>query len=104
MFTRPSDFFDTEGPMTEHTIRRGLRKLEFFPARGEDEATAEARVEFASDAPLPAGELVEISLGLRDGKLRSLVGVPRLIERQGQAASQGEYLYRLSGQITEHPG
>lgn len=89
--------------MAALTIRGGLRKLEFISVGGDDSDTsAEARVEFARESPLPAGERVEISLGLREGKLRSLVGVPQLLEEAKAAAQRTEYRYRLHGQITEH--
>jgi hypothetical protein len=87
--------------MAELNIRTGLRKLEFISVGGNDsDSSTEARVEFAREAPLPEGERVQISLGLREGKLRSLVGVPLLLE-QAAVASRTEYRYRLHGQITE---
>jgi hypothetical protein len=90
---------EVEINMAALTIRSGLRKLEFI-SFGDDAETAEARVEFARESPLPEGERVQISLGMREGKLRSLVGVPLLLERSA-AASRTEYRYRLHGQITE---
>jgi hypothetical protein len=87
--------------MAALTIQGGLRKLEFISFGEDSGASAEARIEFARESPLPAGERVQISLGMREGKLRSLVGVPQLLEER-QAAAQGvEYRYRLHGQITE---
>jgi hypothetical protein len=86
--------------MAELRILSGLRKLEFVAAEEDGEEIARARVEFARESPLPAGERVLISLGMREGKLRTLVGVPLLITERATAA-RGEYLYRLSGQITE---
>ena len=86
--------------MTELTIRSGLRKLEFICVGDNSDTSAEARVEFARESPLPEGERVQISLGMREGKLRSLVGVPLLLE-QAAVASRTEYRYRLHGQITE---
>ncbi len=86
--------------MAALTIRKGLRKLEFISFGDDSEGAAEARVEFARESPLPEGERVQISLGMREGKLRSLVGVPFLIE-QAAIASRTEYRYRLHGQITE---
>ena len=83
------------------TIQGGLRKLEFISVGDDSDPTAEARVEFARESPLPAGERVQISLGMREGKLRSLVGVPFLLEEQTAAAQGTEYRYRLHGQITE---
>jgi hypothetical protein len=87
--------------MAALTIRGGLRKLEFISLGEDSDASAEARIEFARESPLPAGERVQISLGMREGKLRSLVGVPLLLEERAQAASRTEYRYRLHGQITE---
>lgn len=86
--------------MAALTIRGGLRKLEFISVGDDSDPTAEARIEFARESPLPAGERVQISLGMREGKLRSLVGVPFLLEEQ-TAAQRTEYRYRLHGQITE---
>jgi hypothetical protein len=85
--------------MAALTIQSGLRKLEFI-SFGDDSETSEARVEFARESPLPEGERVHILLGMRAGKLRSLVGVPLLLE-QSTAAAHTEYRYRLHGQITE---
>jgi hypothetical protein len=88
--------------MAELRICKGLRKLEFIASYDESEEPARARIEFAREAPLPDGEPVHISLGLREGKLRTLVGVPSLVREQ-TASAHREYLYRLSGQITEQP-
>jgi hypothetical protein len=87
--------------MAALTIQGGLRKLEFISFGDDSDGSAEARVEFARESPLPAGEPVQISLGLREGKLRSLVGVPQLLEERAHAPSHTEYRYRLHGQITE---
>jgi len=86
--------------MAELEIRRGLRKLEFISAEEDRETAEQASVEFARESPLPAGERVVISLGMRAGKLRTLIGVPQLITEEA-AAARSEYLYRLSGHITE---
>jgi hypothetical protein len=86
--------------MAELTICSGLRRLEFIAAEEDGEEISHARVEFARESPLPDGERVLISLGMREGKLRTLVGVPQLITERASAA-RGEYLYRLSGQIKE---
>jgi hypothetical protein len=100
-FTRPRHFSTMkDARMAELTICRGLRKLEFMSADDEGEEIAHARIEFAREAPLPDGEPVHISLGMREGKLRTLVGVPHLVKEHA-APSRREYLYRLSGQITE---
>ena len=86
--------------MAELTICRGLRKLEFISPAEEGEAAAHASIEFAREAPLPDGEPVHISLGMREGKLRTLSGVPHLV-MEHTAPARREYLYRLFGQITE---
>ncbi len=52
--------------MAALTIQNGLRKLEFI-SFGDDAETSEARVEFARESPLPEGERVYISLGMRAG-------------------------------------
>jgi hypothetical protein len=87
--------------MAELTIYRGLRKLEFIPGSGEEDASGHARVEFARESPLPPDTCVHISLGMRAGKLRTLTGVAHLIEPRAPATSGREYLYRVFGQITE---
>jgi hypothetical protein len=85
-------------------ISRGLRKLEFDPVERNRGESTQARVEFARPAPLQPGETVHIPLGMRDGRLRAVVGVPQLIEKKAAAESrQHEYVYRLSGLIDEVP-
>jgi hypothetical protein len=90
--------------MTPLEICSGLRRLEFDRrecAAGED---SRASVEFARDAPLPTGEPVHVPLGVRDGRLRALVGVPRFVGKKAAASSsRDEYLYRISGVISELP-
>jgi hypothetical protein len=85
--------------MATINICRGLRKLEFESA-AEHAVDVQARVEFSRSEPLEQGVTVHVPLGLRDGKLRALIGVPRLLEKGREDASR-EYLYRLSGPITE---
>jgi hypothetical protein len=85
--------------MTTINIRRGLRRLEFDSTRGPA-VDVQVRVEFSRDEPLAEGVTVHVPLGLRDGKLRALVGIPRLLEKGVQDASR-EYLYGLSGSVTE---
>jgi hypothetical protein len=77
-------------------ITEGLRKLEFVAGN-----RAEAHVEFARASPLSAGETAHLSLGMRDGRLRSLVGVPVLMEERTVSTGHTEYLYLLSGRISE---
>lgn len=79
------------------SIRRGLRSLEFDTPHDTERS---ARVEFSRHEPLPSGMSVHVPLGLRDGKVRVLIGVPRLIENKNGSASK-EYVYRLAGSITE---
>lgn len=81
------------------TISAGLRKLEFIPVQQDGEDGTHAQVEFARITPLPDGEYVHVPLGSREGKLRTLSGVPRLIAEK--SAGNPEYLYRVSGRITE---
>jgi hypothetical protein len=87
--------------MTAITISRGLRKLEFDSMRRAPEECAEACVEFALDAPLPPGESVRIPLGMRGGKLRVLVGIPLLLQKRSMESAPREYLYRVTGSISE---
>jgi hypothetical protein len=89
--------------MAAITICRGLRKLEFDSAHLTPEDRAEARVEFAVDDLLPPGESVHIPLGMRNGKLRALIGVPSLLEEQRAKSPAHEYLYRITGPISEYP-
>jgi hypothetical protein len=85
--------------MAELRIISGLRKMEF--SGGDPEGReGRAQVEFARPSRLPPGSPVHISLGMREGKLRALVGVPQLI-KEPAAGGGGEYLYRLFGPITE---
>jgi hypothetical protein len=85
-------------------ISRGLRRLEFDAGARNGGESAQAWVEFARSAPLEPGESVHIPLGMRDGRLRAVVGVPQLIEKTAAANSrQGEYVYRVSGLIDEVP-
>jgi hypothetical protein len=84
-------------------ISRGLRKLEFDPAERERGESSQAWVEFTRPAPLQPGESVHISLGMRDGRLRAVVGVPQLVEKKAASSCQPEYVYRISGLISEVP-
>lgn len=83
------------------TISTGLRKLEFMPQQEDGDADAHARVEFVRQSPLPEGECVHVPLGSRNGKLRTLSGVPLLIAKK--SSTNPEYLYGVSGRITEDP-
>lgn len=86
-------------------ISRGLTRLEFDPAARDRSESSQAWVEFTRDVPLAPGESVHVPLGMRDGRLRAVVGVPRLIEKKkgGASSRQPEYVYRISGLISEVP-
>jgi hypothetical protein len=86
-------------------ICSGLRKLESASPAGTSGENSQVSVEFARKEPLPSGESVHIPLGMRDGRLRVLIGVPRLVGKKGPTPSvQDEYLYRITGLISElHP-
>jgi hypothetical protein len=85
-------------------ISRGLRKLEFDPVERDRGESSHARVEFVRHAPLQPGETVHIPLGMRDGRLRAVIGVPQLVEKTADATSrQREYVYRITGLISEVP-
>ena len=85
-------------------ISRGLRRLEFDPAERDRGESSQAWVEFTRQAPLQPGEAVHVPLGMRDGRLRAVIGVPQLVEKPAAAASrQREYVYRVSGLISEVP-
>jgi len=88
--------------MAAITICRGLRKLEFDSARLAHEDRPEARVEFAVDDLLPPGESVHVPLGMRNGKLRALIGIPLLLEEQRARSSGHKYLYCITGPISEY--
>jgi hypothetical protein len=80
-------------------IRSGLRKLEFQGVRpnGDDE-DERVLVEFVSPHRFEPSQTVCISLGVRDGVVRQLVGTPMLVKEQ---AGKGgvEYYYRLQGSV-----
>lgn len=80
-------------------IRTGLRKLEFqgLHPNGDDE-DERVLVEFVSPKLLDAGQTVCISLGVRDGVVRQLIGQPMLVKEQA-AKSGVEYYYRLQGLV-----
>jgi len=82
-------------------IRSGLRKLEFQGAQpnGDDE-DERVLVEFVSARRLDAGQTVCISLGVRDGVVRQLIGQPMLVKEQ-PAKSGVEYYYRLQGSVAK---
>jgi hypothetical protein len=81
-------------------IRSGLRKLEFQGARAssEDEDNERVLVEFVHGSRLQADQTVCISLGVRDGVVRQLVGHPTLLQEQSGKAGT-EYYYRLHGAV-----
>jgi len=83
-------------------ICSGLRKLEFDSAERTAGEGSHASVEFAREAPLTPGEFVHVPLGLREGRLRALIGVPRLVGKKPTASSH-EYLYRITGFISDFP-
>ena len=86
--------------MATFNIHRGLRRMVFENSpRAADGARPTASVDFARDEPLPAGVSVRVPLGLRDGKMRALIGVPLLLDNDRPGSK--EYLYRLSGSISE---
>lgn len=78
-------------------IRSGLCKLEFTPEAGGSDHQR-ASVEFVRETPLATGEIVRIPLGRRDGCLRELSGLPRLMETKRLTLGR-QYLYRLSGAV-----
>jgi len=82
-------------------IRSGLRKLEFqgVHPNGDDE-DERVLVEFVSPNRLDAGQTVCISLGVRDGVVRELVGQPTLVKEQ-PAKGGVEYYYRLQGSVAK---
>lgn len=85
-------------------ICSGLRSLKFDSPELTPGESSQASVEFAREAPLPPGESVHIPLGMRDGRLRALIGVPRLVGKKGAASSlHPEYLYRITGLISDLP-
>jgi hypothetical protein len=86
--------------MAAITIRRGLRKLEFQAQGGSSEAGPYARVEFAWATRLPRGTSVEVPLGLRDGCLRALIGVPRLLGAD-ETSEPRQFRYQVSGPVSE---
>lgn len=86
-------------------IRSGLRKLEFHGSSStrDDEDAASALVEFVYLTRLDPFQTVRVSLGIRDGVERHLVGRPTLLTEQSNRGS-GEYYYRLYGAISKELG
>jgi hypothetical protein len=82
-------------------IRSGLRKLEFQGVHlsGDDE-DERVLVEFVSPNRLDATQTVCISLGVRDGVVRQLIGTPVLVKEQ-PGKSGVEYYYRLQGSVAK---
>jgi hypothetical protein len=85
--------------MTPIDIRSGLRKLE-FESPGVDDEAASALVEFVHTSRLDPHQTVRVSLGVRDGAERQLVGRPTLIKESSNRGG-GEYYYRLQGAIAK---
>ena len=80
-------------------IRSGLRKLEFQGARpNTDDEDEHVLVEFVSPTRFDPHQTVCISLGVRDGLVRQLIGHPTLVREQ-VAKSGVEYYYRLHGTV-----
>jgi hypothetical protein len=98
----PQPMASARNAMAPIQICSGLRSLEFDSAQRTPGESSQASVEFAREGPLPSGEPVCIPLGMRDGRLRVLIGVPRLLGRKA-ATSSHEYLYRITGLISELP-
>lgn len=89
--------------MTPLDIRSGLRKLEFGSSGDrDDDASDTALVEFVYPTRLDPHQTVRVSLGMRDGVERQLVGRPVLL-RESSNRGSGEYYYRLQGSIATEP-
>jgi hypothetical protein len=86
--------------MVYFEVRGGLRKLEFERAAGSHEA-AYAAIEFVHETLLPSGQRARIGLGMHNGVVREVVGIPELVKDNRTKAN--EYLYRLRGAITAAP-
>jgi hypothetical protein len=85
--------------MTPLEIRSGLRKLEFeTPGGRNDDENETVLVEFVHATRIDPHQTVRISLGVRDGVERQLIGRPTLISEQSNRGG-GEYYYRLYGVI-----
>jgi hypothetical protein len=80
-------------------IRSGLRRLEFqgVHPNGDDE-DERVLVEFVSPRRLDDGQTVCISLGVRDGVVRQLIGQPMLV-MELPAMGGVEYFFRLIGSV-----
>jgi hypothetical protein len=81
-------------------VRKGLRKLEFESVAASADASAEAVVEFVTEAPLELGATACVPLGRRDGVLREVVGIVQLVDSKQIGAKQREYRYRIRGAVT----
>jgi len=81
-------------------IRSGLRKLEFQHPRSRpaDEDNDRVLVEFVHATRLEPHQTVCVTLGVRDGVLRQLVGRPTLLQEQSEQGN-AVYYYRLQGTV-----
>ena len=81
-------------------IRSGLRKLEFQRSRSQvtDDENVRVLVEFVHGSRLEPHQTVCVSLGVRDGMLRQLVGRPTLLQEQSEEGN-AVYYYRLQGAV-----
>jgi hypothetical protein len=81
-------------------IRSGLRKLEFqhSRARSADDDSERVLVEFVHATRLDPHQTVSVTLGVRDGVLRQLVGRPTLLQEQSDKGN-AVYYYRLQGTV-----
>jgi hypothetical protein len=80
-------------------IRGGLRRMDFTVTdKGNDSGERHVVVEFAQSAELANGQIVRINLGIRDGLLRTLEGLPASV-KPAKSGKPLEYLYRLEGHV-----
>jgi hypothetical protein len=86
--------------MTTLDIRTGLRKLEFQRPRTRvsDDDDERVLVEFVHATRLEPHQTVCVTLGVRDGVLRQLVGRPTLLKEQSEQENE-LYYYRLQGAV-----
>jgi hypothetical protein len=83
--------------MAEIVVRKGLRKLDFATSSSGDPSRRHVVVHFVVAEPLPKDEAVSINLGVHDGAVRVLRGVPRLLEMKESKVR--DYVYCLEGEV-----
>jgi hypothetical protein len=85
--------------MTAINIRAGLRRLDFTVTdKANDSGERHVVVEFMQPTQLARDQVVQINLGIRDGLVRMLHGMP-VLQKAVKSGQPREFLYRLEGHV-----